>query len=83
MKSYVLELPAGDATDLAAAGERARTAAEQLTGEGTAVRWVRSVYAPEYETCVLVFEARTPDAVDQAGRRAGLTYARIVEGDAT
>jgi hypothetical protein len=44
------------------------------------VRWVRAVYVPEYETCLLVFEARTPDAVDRAGRRAGLTYDRIVEG---
>jgi hypothetical protein len=75
----VVELPAGDATDLAVAGERARSAAEALTREGTAVRWVRSVYAPEYETGLLVFEAPTPHAVDQAGRRAGLTYSRIVE----
>ena len=44
------------------------------------MRWVRSVYVPEEETCLLVFEARTPDAVDQAGRRARLTYERIVEG---
>jgi Protein of unknown function (DUF4242) len=79
VNSYVLELPAGDATDLAAAGERASSAAEALTREGTAVRWVRSVYVPEHEACHLVFEARTPDAVDRAGRRAGLTYARIVE----
>jgi hypothetical protein len=47
VNSYVVELPAGDATDLAVAGERARSAAEALTREGTAVRWVRSVYAPE------------------------------------
>jgi hypothetical protein len=82
MKSYVvkLQLPAGDATELAAAGERARNAAEQLTREGTAVRWVRSVYLPEEDTCLLVFEAPTPEAVDVAGRRAGLTYDRIVEG---
>ena len=82
VKSYVVELqvPAGSATDLAAAGERARSAAEQLTREGTSVRWVRSVYAPEDETCLLVFEAPTPEAVHQAGRRAGLTYERIVEG---
>ena len=80
VRTYIVELPAGDATDLAAAGERARTAAEQLAREGTAVRWVRAVYAPEYETCLLVFEAGTPDAVDRAGRRAGLTYDRIVEG---
>jgi hypothetical protein len=79
VKSYVVELPAGDATDLASAGERARNAAEGLTREGTAVRWVRSVYVPEYEACLLVFEAPTPDAVDLAGRRAGLTYARVVE----
>jgi hypothetical protein len=80
VKSYVVELPARDAADLADAGERARTAAEQLTREGTAVRWVRSVYTLEYETGLLVFEAHTPQAVDRAGRRAGLTYTRIVEG---
>jgi hypothetical protein len=81
MKSYVvaLQLPAGDATELAAAGERARNAAEQLSREGIAVRWVRSVYVPEQDTCLLVFEAPTPEAVDLAGRRAGLTYDRIVE----
>jgi hypothetical protein len=82
VKSYVaeLQLDAGDPTELAAAGERARGAAEQLTREGVAVRWVRSVYVPEDETCLLVFEAPTPHAVDSAGRRAGLTYTRIVEG---
>jgi hypothetical protein len=39
MKSYVaeLQLRAGDATELAAAGERARTAAEQLTFAGRLV----------------------------------------------
>jgi hypothetical protein len=78
VKSYVveLELTAGDAT----AVERARGAAEQLTREGTPVRWVRSVYVPEEDTCLLVFEAPTAEAVDRAGRRAGLTYERIVEG---
>jgi len=73
VRTYVVELPPGEATDLVAA-------AEQLARETTAVRWVRAVYAPEYETCLLVFEAVTPDAVDRACRRAGLTYDRIVEG---
>ena len=82
VKSYVVELqlPAGEAPDVAGACERARTAAEQLAREGTAVRWVRSVYVPEADACLLVFEASTPEAVDRAGRRAGLTYDRIVEG---
>jgi len=82
VKSYVVELqlPMGDATDLAAAGERARNAAEQLAREGAAVRWVRSVYLPEQGTGHLVFEAPTPEAVVRAGRRAGITYERIFEG---
>jgi hypothetical protein len=85
VKSYVVELPDGEASDLADAGERARAAADRLTRAGIAVRWVRSVYVPEYETCLyetclLVFEALTPASVDRAGRLAGLTYTRIVEG---
>ena len=82
VNSYVVELQltAGDAADVAAAGELARNAAEQLTREGTAVRCVRSVYVPEEATCLLVFEASTAEAVDRAGRRAGLSYERIDEG---
>jgi hypothetical protein len=83
VKTWVVELPDGDATDLADAGERARAAAEKLTRAGIGVRWVRSVYVPEYETCLIVFEARTPASVDWAGHLAGLTYTRIVEGGPT
>lgn len=85
-KRYVVELdlPAGRAPAVAAAGERARSAAEELTREGIAVRCVRSVYDPENESSLLVFEAESPDAVDRVGRRAELAYERIVEaGSAT
>jgi hypothetical protein len=76
VKSYAVKLRwvTGDAA------ERARRAAEELTREGTAVRWVRSVYLPEEDTCLLVFEAPTPEAVERASRRAGLTHVRIAEG---
>jgi hypothetical protein len=77
VQSYVVELTAHDAAELAIAGERARDAAEQLTREGTPLRWVRSVYVPEEHTCQLVFEATTPEAVDAASQRAGLNYKRI------
>jgi hypothetical protein len=82
VKSYLvkLHLPTGGAPALAAAGERARSAADELAREGIAVRCVRSVYVPENESCLLVFEAESPDAVDRAGRRAELAYDRIVEG---
>ena len=74
-----LDLPAAGAMALASAGARAHAAADQLTREGIAVRWVRSVFRPEDETCLLVFEAASGDAVDRAGRRAELAYVRIVE----
>jgi len=82
VKSYVVELqlPAGDATKFAAAGERARNAVEQLTRDGAAVRWIRSVYLPEQGTCLLIFEAPSPEAVVRVGRRAGINYERIIEG---
>jgi hypothetical protein len=81
VKSYVVELhlPDGGAAALAAAGERARSAAEQLAREGTAVRWVRSIYVPEDESCLLVMEGPSPDAVGEASRRAALEFERIVE----
>lgn len=86
MNSYRVELhlPAADPASLAVAGERARRAAEELAREGVTVRWVRSVYVAEEDGCFLVFEAPSPQAVSEAGRRAGLEYQRIVEGgDAT
>ena len=72
-----MEMTVNDATELADAGERARIATEQLTSEGNPLRWVRSVYVPEHRTGQLVFEAPTSQAVDEASRRAGLTYRRI------
>jgi hypothetical protein len=81
VKRYVLELhlPTGGAPAVAAAGERSRSAAEALARVGVAVRCVRSVYVPEDKTCLLVFEAESPDAVERAARRAGLAE-RVVEG---
>ena len=44
------------------------------------MRWIRSVYVAEDDACLLVFEAPSPEAVGEAGRRAALEYQRIVEG---
>jgi hypothetical protein len=78
VKSYRLKLSGevDDAEMLAAAGERARAAAEHVALAGTSVRWVRSEYA-EDGSCFLVFEARSAMAVAEAGRRAGLDVAQI------
>jgi hypothetical protein len=51
--------------------KRARQAAEQLTREGTRVRYVRSMLIAEDETCFHLFEGRTAEAVGQASPARG------------
>jgi hypothetical protein len=59
--------------------ERARLAAEELTLEGTPVRYVRSLFVPEDETCFYLYEAPSADAVREAARRAELPFDRVTE----
>jgi hypothetical protein len=78
--SYLVEayVPRSRSTEARAAGLRARAAAVQLTREGTPVRYVRTTFLPEDETCFHVFEAPSAEAVGEISRRAGLGPARIV-----
>jgi hypothetical protein len=58
---------------------RVRAAADDLSSAGTAVRFVRSFFVPEDETCFYVFEAASADAVRAASDRAHLSAHRIVQ----
>ena len=71
-------LPRSRAGDSRRAARCARAAAEQLSREGTSVRYLRTMLLPEDETCFHVFDATSADAVGEVGRRAGLKWARIV-----
>ena len=69
-------------TDSAAAergAERSRLAAERLTREGTRVRYLRSIFVPEDETCFFLYEADSAEAVRLAAARAALPFERVVE----
>jgi hypothetical protein len=74
VETYVPKLRAHEARE---AGRRARAAAEQLSGEGARVRYVRTTYLPDDETCFHLFEAQSEGAVDEACRRAGIVAGRI------
>jgi hypothetical protein len=58
---------------------RARRAAVELSGEGLAVRHLRSAYAADDETCFHFFDASSADIVAEASSRAGLNHDRIAE----
>ena len=80
MPTYLLEayLPRSRAQTARAAGKRARAAAEELSREGTAIRYVRTTFLPEDETCFHLFDAVSAAAVEMVGRRAGLGRGRVV-----
>lgn len=80
MQSYLVETYASRtrAHDAPGAADRVRAAAEELSREGAAIRYVRTTYLPDDETCFHLFEANSADAVEQACERAALGNVRIV-----
>lgn len=80
MPSYLVEtyMPRSHAQEARAAGRRARAAAEELSREGEPIRYLRTTFLPEDETCFHLFEAASPDAIEEVSRRAELGRARVV-----
>jgi hypothetical protein len=81
MTSWLVEGYASGSTDLAEIEERAREAASRLTLSGTPVRYVRTIFVREDETCFHVFEAPSVESVREAARRALLSVQRIVAAE--
>jgi hypothetical protein len=68
-----------DAALVEQCAERLRHAAEELTSEGMHVRFVRSIFVPEDETCFLSIEATSAHGAGEAARRARLPFDRLTE----
>ena len=79
MRSYLVEvyLPRSHGPEASAAGARARAAAEQLSREGSQIRYVRTTFLPDDETCFHLFEAASAEVVEAAADRAELGRARV------
>ena len=77
---YLVEvyLPRSHADEARATGQRVREAAEALSRENVPIRYVRTTFLPDDETCFHVIEAASAEIVEEAGRRAGLGHARVV-----
>jgi Protein of unknown function (DUF4242) len=79
-EGYVAEayMPRGSADDVIATGLRARAAADEVSAEGLPVRYLRSIFVPEDETCYYLFVGPSAAAVREAIGRAALPVDRIV-----
>jgi Protein of unknown function (DUF4242) len=77
--SFLVETYAPSSVARADVETRARRAAAELARTGIPVRYVRSIFVPEDEMCLYLFEARSADAVREASERAGIAPERIVE----
>jgi hypothetical protein len=76
---YCLEiyLSGGSPAALDEAAGRACAAAESFEPRGRSVRYLRSTYLPEDETCLHFFAAASAKDVAEVARQAGLTGNRI------
>jgi hypothetical protein len=78
--SYLVEtyLARGAAGERVARERRARSAAEELTREGTRVRFEGSTHVPEDEMCFFAFDAPSGREAALVAQRAGLEPLRVV-----
>jgi len=80
MRSYLVEVyvPRSKGREAAAAAARARSAAEALSREGRQIRYVRTTFLPDDETCFHLFEAASAEVVKAAAGRAKLGRVRVL-----
>jgi hypothetical protein len=81
MKEYMVELyvSRADAGAVERAAHLTRGAAAQMTRLGTPVRFLRSIYAAEDETCFFLYAAENIDAVRQAATATGRPFEHVAE----
>jgi hypothetical protein len=81
MPSYLVEtfLPRGGAGERTARERRAQSAAEELTRNGTRVRFDHTIHVPEDEICFFVFDGPSSTDVALAAQLAELGPLRVVE----
>lgn len=80
MPSFLVEtfLARGSAGERAVREQRARSSAEELTREGTRVRFRGSIHVPEDEICFFTFDAPSGHEAALVAQRAGLDPLRVV-----
>jgi Protein of unknown function (DUF4242) len=70
--------PGVTAEQFADAADRVRTSADQLAANSEPIRYLHSTLVPEDEAAFCVFEAASESLVEEAYRRAGVRFERVV-----
>lgn len=81
MPRYLVErhLPGITGDQLKMAASRAKKTTSEMTAQGTPVRYLRSIFIPAEEKCFCLFDGPSPEAVEEANRRAQIPFERVVE----
>ena len=79
MPDYLLELYLPRGVSLSRAAEDARRVQAASAHAGSGLRYVRTLFVAEDETCFHVFEALSRDVLVEAASRAGFAGARVTE----
>lgn len=81
MAVYMVErdLPGITMEQLAGAQQAAIATSQQFTRDGTAVRYIRSMYVPEEAHCMCLFEGPDAATVEEVNKVANIPYSRVVE----
>jgi mono/diheme cytochrome c family protein len=81
MARYLAELYLSrtNSDGLREAAVRARSAADDMTHEGTPVRYLRAIFLGDDETCFHLYEAGSEESVREASRRAAIPVERVTE----
>jgi hypothetical protein len=81
LRTFLAEcfLPGVHASDVEAAGARARAVADELRAAGTPVEYLGALLVEQDEVVFHAFRAGTLGDALEASRRAGLPFERVVE----
>jgi hypothetical protein len=70
--------PAGTPSTFVTAMARLRAAVEQLASAGTAVHLLHATFVPEEGSAFCVFSCSSPELAEEAYKRAGIAFERML-----